>query len=302
MTRRIGFVGLGAMGLPMVQNLARDPGVQIHALDPSDKPFAVLERHPAWGSGLLRAATPAALASCRTVITMLPDSRITNEVILGDGGLADHLAEGSTIIDMGSSDPVETMRLVPLLAKRGISLVDAPVSGSVPKARSGELSIMVGADAVTVEALRPVLSGMGRQIIVAGSPGAAHAMKALNNYVYAAGLLAVSEAVAIAARMGIDTSVFADVLNASSGRNVASETKLRPFILSGDYSGGFALQLQAKDLATAARLQGLAGFDAPQLALCADLWAQAAGTLPSGADNTAIHKYLMEYCSATAAE
>lgn len=302
MTSRIGFVGLGAMGLPMVQNLARDPDVQILALDSSNKPFAVLMRHPGWGRNLVRAETLAALASCRTVITMLPDSRVTNEVILGEGGLADQLEPGSTIIDMGSSDPVETMRLVPLLAGRGISLIDAPVSGAVAKARSGELSIMVGGDAATIEALRPILSGMGRQIIAAGKPGAAHAMKALNNYVYAAGLLAVSEAVAIAGRMGIDTSVVADVLNASSGRNVASETKLRQFILSGDYAGGFALQLQAKDLATAARLQDMAAFDAPQLTLCADLWARAVEALPPGADNTAIHKYLLEHRSAAAAE
>lgn len=282
------------MGLPMVQNLARDPGLLVMAFDSLDKPFTVLARHAAWGRSLSRVENLVALAPCETVITMLPDSRITSEVILGAGGLADHLGAGSTIIDMGSSNPLETMRLLPILAARGIELVDAPVSGAIAKARSGELSIMVGGDAAKVAALRPILSGMGRQIIAAGKPGAAHAMKALNNYVYAAGLLAVSEAVAIATRIGIDTAILADVLNASSGRNVASETKLRQFILSGDYSGGFALRLQAKDLATAARLQGLAGFDAPQLALCAGLWAEACEALPSGADNTEIHRFLME--------
>lgn len=294
---RTGFIGLGMMGLPMLENLARRGDLEIHAHDVSDLPFERLARVAGWGTALTRAPRLQDLSACTVVITMLPNSRITTRTILGDGdaaGLADILPTGATIVDMGSSDPAETLRLLPLLAERGLSLIDAPVSGGAAKAQSGQLSIMIGGTPETVETLRPLLSRMGRTLIAAGQPGAAHAMKALNNYVYAAGLLATAEATAIAERMGLDTAIFADVLNSSSGRNVATETKLKQFILPRDYSGGFALRLQAKDLALAEGLQALAGVDAPQLALCAGLWARASAALPDDADNTEIHRFILD--------
>ncbi|AMD56811.1 oxidoreductase [Agrobacterium tumefaciens] len=293
----IGFVGIGVMGLPMLANLARSGQFHIFAYDTASGPFDILEKEPAFNQTLVRAESLEYLEQCTTVITMLPNSRVTNAVILGDGersGLAHILGRGSTIIDMGSSDPAETLRLLPILADRGIHLIDAPVSGAAAKARAGDLAIMVGGDADCVEKLRPILSCMGGHLIAAGKPGAAHAMKALNNYVYAAGLLAASEAVAIAEAMQLDTDIFTDILNASSGRNVATETKLKPFILPRNYAGGFALALQAKDLAIANGLQSLAGMEAPQLMLCATLWAEAEATLPPGADNTAIHQFIRE--------
>ena len=297
MNNPLGFIGLGTMGLPMLANLARDQQLSIYAYDHAEEPFTALSNEPAFGRTLFRAPTLETFQQCPIVITMLPNSRITNSVLLGENdgtGLVHHLARGSTIIDMGSSHPAETLRLVAILAESGIRLVDAPVSGAAAKARSGELAIMVGGDADCVEMLRPILSRMGRQLIATGKPGAAHAMKALNNYVYAAGLLAAAEAMAIAEAMDLDTTTFTDVLNASSGRNVATETKLKSFILPRHYAGGFALGLQAKDLAIASGLQSLSGINAPQLALCADLWAQAVRTLPDGADNTAIHQFILE--------
>lgn len=292
---QIGFVGLGMMGLPMLENLAAAPGFQVLALDASEAPFATLAAHPAWGKSLFRAASLADLAGCDTIVTMLPNSRITNAVIRGEGanpGLATVLKRGARVIDMGSSNPVDTLKLGDILGEAGIALVDAPVSGAVAKARTGELSIMVGTDSAGLEALRPILSAMGKVLIPTGKLASAHAMKALNNYVYAAGLLAVSEALTIAGAMDLDLAVFADVLNASSGRNVPSETKVKQFILSGTYSGGFALRLQAKDLATADALQALTGIDAPQLSLCSSLWAEASEALPPAADNTEIHRFI----------
>ncbi|VDC30490.1 NAD(P)-dependent oxidoreductase [Pseudogemmobacter humi] len=292
---RIGFIGLGTMGLPMIENLANQPDFELLAFDPSDTPFSALAGHKAWATRLCRADALGDLSGCDLIITMLPNSRITNAVMRGEEGrpgLAQILRPGARILDMGSSDPGSTMKLAQELAAKGISLTDAPVSGAVTKARTGELSIMVGTDAEGLETLRPVLSAMGRVLIPTGAVGSAHAMKALNNYVYAAGLLAASEALGIAARMGLDLAVLSDVLNASSGRNVATETKLRQFILPGSYNGGFALRLQAKDLATADGLQALSGFDAPQLTLCAGLWAEAVQQLPADADNTEIHRFL----------
>jgi 3-hydroxyisobutyrate dehydrogenase len=260
----------------------------------SDAPFVKLEKHASWLTSLFRAHRLADFSSCQTVILMLPNSAAVTSVVLGDkgeSGLANALRPGARIVDMGSSDPIETRRLAATLKPLGINLVDAPVSGAVAKARTGELAIMIGARGDELDAVRPLLSCMGSSIISCGEVGSAHAMKALNNYVYAAGLRAVAEAVLIAEKSGLDTTVFADVLNASSGRNVATETKLKQFILPGEYAGGFLMRLQAKDLAIADRLRMQSGIDAGQLAACAALWTQASEAMPD-ADNTAIHRYL----------
>lgn len=293
MTLTVGFVGLGMMGLPMLDNLARgEERFNILAYDRDPTRLEHLAGHPAWNKTLKPAASLQALADCDVVITMLPDSAVTNAVIEGENGLASVMRAGSVLLDMGSSNPAETLRLAPLLREAGVTLIDAPVSGAVAKAASGTLAIMVGADKDGLERVRPLLSRMGASLIHTGAVGSAHAMKALNNYVYAAGLLAASEALLIARGMNLDLDVFTEVLNASSGRNVATETKLRQFIVPGTYNGGFALALMAKDLRTADALQTLAGVSASQLSLCTALWQRALQDMPAGVDNTEIHRYL----------
>lgn len=295
MMLKLGFVGLGMMGLPMLDNLARAEGIDIQAHDRDPRRLDSLATHPAWGLTLHPAASLAALSDCTVVITMLPNSAVTNAVIEGEGGergLASLLPRGATLIDMGSSNPAETLRLAPLLRKAGITLIDAPVSGAVAKAASGTLAIMAGGDAADLERVRPILAHMGATLIHTGAVGSAHAMKSLNNYVYAAGLLAASEAMLIAQGMDLDPGIFTQVLNASSGRNVATETKLAQFIVPRTFSGGFALSLMAKDLRTAHSLQALTGTPAPLLSLCADTWQQAQQALPAASDNTEIYRYL----------
>ena len=287
---RVGFVGLGKMGAPMLRHLLTR-GLAVTAFDSDRKRLASLAAD--WPGKLRAAASLGELVGCDTVITMLPNSRETNQVLAeGENPLIHVLRPDALVIDMGSSDPVETTRLAGLLNAAGIQLVDAPVSGSVAKAESGQLSIMVGADSDLLERARPLLEVMGRIILPTGRVGSAHAMKALNNYVYAAGLLASCEALLAVRAMGLDADTFVDVLNASSGRNVATETKLRQFILSGSFSGGFSLPLQAKDLATAKRLGDSAGLGMPQLSRVASLWSDAVAVLPAEADNTAIYRYL----------
>jgi len=226
---------------------------------------------------------------------MLPDSSITNVVVLGNAdepGLIRILQKGAMIIDMGSSNPVETRKLRARLAEAGIALVDAPVSGAVAKAKTGTLSILFGGGDAEFTRAKPVLEKMGSTLIRVGAVSAGHAMKAINNYVYAAGLLAVSEALAIGRAMDLDVSVLANVLNASSGRNVASETKLAQFMIPGTFAGGFALKLQAKDLGIVASMLEGTDLDVPQVALCAALWREASAALGPQADNTEIYRFL----------
>ncbi|UPY38207.1 NAD(P)-dependent oxidoreductase [Sediminicoccus sp. KRV36] len=275
----VGFIGLGMMGRPMAMNLAARQ-VPLITLDAAG---VALEGVPVAGDA-------AALArGCRLIILMLPDSRTVGAVMTA---LLPALQPGSLIVDMGSSEPGETRRWALALAETGSGMLDAPVSGSVPKARDGTLAIMVGGADADITRAEPVLRHMGATIIRTGAVGSAHAMKALNNYVYAAGLLAVSEAAQLAEAQRLDLGIFAQVLNASSGRNIASETKLAQEITSRRYAGGFQLGLMRKDLETAGGIAAATGAEAPLLALLRARWSAALAELGPRADNTEIHRYI----------
>jgi 3-hydroxyisobutyrate dehydrogenase len=287
----VGFIGLGMMGLPMAQSLLRQ-GSALLACDTSAAARAALaEGAP---DGAVRfAATPAAVAeAARTIVLMLPDSHAVAAVMQGAGGLLPVLRPGQVVIDMGSSISAETKRLAALVAERGAALLDAPVSGSVTKARAGRLAIMIGGDDAAFATAEPVLRGMGETLIRCGAVGAGHAMKALNNFVYAAGLLATAEAARMGAALDLDLGILADVLNASSGRNIATETKLKQEIIPARYAGGFQLGLMRKDLATAGAIAEETGFDATLLALLRARWDAAVAALGPKVDNTEIHRFI----------
>ena len=193
---------------------------------------------------------------------------------------------------MSSSAPVGTRALGTDLAARGIALVDAPVSGGVKRAIDGTLAIMVGGEAADIERARPLLAAMGRDIFPTGALGSGHAMKALNNYVSAAGLAAAAEAVLVGERFGLDPGVMVDILNASTGRNNATENKLKQFILSRRYGAGFSLGLMAKDLRTALETAEATATPAPLAAACIAMWNAAEARLGGAADHTEIARYL----------
>lgn len=287
----IGFIGLGMMGLPMARCLLAK-GFPVVACDTSAEARAGLADGAPAGAPRF-APDPAAVgAECEVIVTMLPNSTVVNAVMEGEKGLLPALRKGAVVIDMGSSVPGETRRLAAIAAERGAAVLDAPVSGSVVKARAGTLAIMVGGDDAGFAKAEPVLRAMGEAIIRTGPVGSAHAMKALNNFVYAAGLLATAEALRMGEALGLDLSILADVLNASSGRNIATETKVKQEILTGRYAGGFQLGLMRKDLETAGAIAEETGFDAKSLAVCRAIWTEAVATLGPKVDNTEIHRFL----------
>jgi 3-hydroxyisobutyrate dehydrogenase len=287
----IGFIGLGMMGLPMARSLLR-AGHRLLACDTSEAARTALAEGAPPGA-VAFAATPAAVAAeADVIVLMLPDSRVVSAVMEGEGGLLAALKPGQMVIDMGSSIPGETRRLAALAPARGAMLADAPVSGSVVKAKAGTLAIMFGGDDAAWAKAEPVLRGMGEVLIRTGAVGSGHAMKALNNFVYAAGLLATAEALRMGEKLGLDLNILADVMNASSGRNIATETKARQEIIPGRYQGGFQLGLMRKDLATAGAIAAETGENARSLALLQSLWNEAVEALGPHADNTEIHRYL----------
>jgi 3-hydroxyisobutyrate dehydrogenase len=193
---------------------------------------------------------------------------------------------------MSSSSPVGTRDLAEELAASGIDLLDAPVSGGVKRAIDGSLAIMVGGAAEVIAKVRPLLDIMGKSIFEMGAVGSGHAMKALNNYVSAAGLTAACEALQIGERFGLDPELMTDILNVSTGRNNSTEVKLKPFIIPKNYASGFSLGLMAKDLRTADDLARHLGVPAPFSAAVAALWDEALAALGAQADHTAIDEFV----------
>jgi len=289
--RPIGFVGLGNMGAPMARRLAKS-GATLVLYDLRSEALAAF----AEDGGRFRLAQDIDELGrgCAVVITMLPDSLAVRSAALGGQdhpGFAAGLGRGSVVIDMSSSAPMATRALGETLAARGVGLVDAPVSGGVPRARDGTLTIMAGGEARLVDEVEPLLAAMGR-VHRTGPLGSGHAMKALNNYVSAAGLFAVCEALIVAREFGLDPRVMNEVLKVSTGRNNTTDNKVEAYLLTRRFESGFALDLMRKDVGTAEALAEELGLDAPWLRACSALLDRAAGALGQGADHTAAFAFL----------
>ena len=283
----VGFVGIGMMGAPMVACLVK-AGWPVRIYDVKRAALARFEGQ----EGVTLADSPHVLAQgADLVITMLPDGKIVRDAVLGQGGLAEAMVPGTVLADMSTSYPLETASLAEALEGTGIQLVDAPVSGGVWRAELGKLTIMTGGEAETIDRIEPALAAMGT-VFRTGKLGSGHAMKILNNYLSASGLAAACEAVLIGRRFGLDPNVMADVFNVSTGKNNATEVKLKQQINNEKYAAGFTIGLMAKDLRMAAALAGDMGVDAGGLVACRDLYDQAEAALGPKADHTEVMRLI----------
>lgn len=280
---RIGFIGLGNMGAPMSANLAK-AGFKLTVYDADSE----LARRHAAAIGANAATSLAELGrNCDVVVTMLPTGAIVKKVLLEDGGLSSHLSRGSLVIDMSSSEPIGSREFAAALGEKGIGFIDAPVSGAVPRAITGTLSIMAGTDdAARLERARPVLMAMGQKVFETGGIGSGHALKALNNYVAAAGFAAASEALIVGERFGLDPKIALDVINVSTGRNFSTESTIKSQVLTGEFASGFQLQLLTKDVGIAADLAKQTGGGMPLVKRTAKWWRQASEKMGGEKDHT----------------
>jgi 3-hydroxyisobutyrate dehydrogenase len=280
----VGFVGLGRMGTPMVRRLAA-AGIAVRGHDTVPRPEL------ADVVTLVGEASEVA-DGAPVVILMLPDSAAVDAVVHG-AGLLDALAPGAVLVDMGSSEPLRTRALADEVAARGATLVDAPVSGGVSGATAGTMTIMVGGPDDAVAGLEPLLAALGR-VRPVGPVGAGHALKALNNLMSAAHLLASSEALLAGQRFGLDPAVMLDAVNGSSGRSGSTQTKWPDFVLPETYDSGFALALMVKDIRIALGLIRATEVPSGHAARTVELWAEAAAALGPGADHTEVVRWLRQ--------
>ncbi|MEO6339660.1 MAG: NAD(P)-dependent oxidoreductase [Caulobacteraceae bacterium] len=281
---KVGLIGVGAMGGPMAANLVK-AGHELTIYDTDTARAAKLAAE----IGAKSAAKLADLVDNEAIVTMLPTGPIVRSVFLeADGGaLAKALRPGTLVIDMSSSEPVGTQELGAEIAKTGAVLIDAPVSGGVARAVTGELTIMIGGDdKAAVERSKPLLLAMGKRLFDTGLLGSGHAMKALNNYVSAAAYTATAEALLIGKRFGLDPGAMIDIMDVSTGKNFHTQNTMKDHVIGQKYATGFAVGLLAKDVKIASDLGKAVGLDAPVSRLISDRWAQARDELGATKDNS----------------
>ncbi len=281
-TMRVSIAGLGNMGGGMCLRLA-EQGFEVTAFDLDADAAERVAQH----SGVTAVADAAELAA-PVVLTMLPDGAAVRTVA---ERLLDRMAPGSLLVDTGSCAPGDTRALRELAARYGVDVVDAPVSGSPAAARSGELTLMAAGDADALDRAEPVLTALGRVHRV-GPAGAGHALKALNNLLSSVSLAATAEVLLAGRAFGLSPEVMLEVINSSTGRNHASETKLPRHVLTGTYDSGFALRLMLKDIRIASGLLQEAGGRSDLGRACLRIWEQAHAKLPRTADNVEVVRWL----------
>ena len=283
--KRIAFAGIGNMGWPMAANLVK-AGFEVTVCDVVPGRAASF----ATETGAKAAATPAEAASgADCVVMIVPTSKQVGEAV---EAMLPSLKPGMLVIDMTSGQPGRTREIAAMLEGHGVAMIDCPVSGGVPRAKSGQLAIMVGGPDAEIDRAEPVLKAMGTSVYRCGDIGAGQAMKALNNLVSAGGYLIGIEALLIGQRFGLDPTTMVDVLNASSGMNNSTQKKFKEYVLSRRFDAGFGLDLMVKDLSIALEVGRETTTPAPFSALCREMWLAAATTLGPGVDHTAVAKML----------
>ncbi|MGC8935780.1 MAG: NAD(P)-dependent oxidoreductase [Candidatus Methanomethylicaceae archaeon] len=245
---KIGFIGLGIMGLPMAKNLLKG-GYSLVVHNRSRKPVEELTSH-----GAEQAFSSREVAE-RTdvVITMLPDSPDVREVILGRDGVIEGVRPGMVVIDMSTISPKVSVEIANTLAEKGVEMLDAPVSGGQKGAIEGTLSIMVGGKKEVFEKCLPIFKAMGRVIVHVGGNGAGEIVKLCNQVICALNIVSMCEGIALCRKTGVDVAKMIEVVSGGLGAsNIISN--LAPKILAGDMEPGFKLRLQQKDLRLALQL------------------------------------------------
>ena len=263
---KIGFVGLGMMGLPMARNLVED-GYSVNVFDLNEATVNAAKDFGATSSD--SAADTATLSDI--VITMVPDSEHVEAVIAGVDGILEGLKPGSVVIDMSTIDPEMGKKMANLIEAKGSNFVDAPVTGGVGGAEAGILSILVGGNAEVFERALPVLNVLGGDVSHMGPVGSGHTTKIANQLIGVATLAGMAEAFVLAKKSGLDMQAFFDAVKNGAGRSWALET-LGPKILDGDFTPGFMVKHMQKDLRLAGQLAAETGTALPTSTLIAQLY------------------------------
>ena len=256
---KIGMIGLGIMGKPMAKNLLKAG----YDLTVSDLNPASVDELVAFGA---KSAGNAEIGeTCDLVLTMVPNSPQVKAVMLGENGVAAHMRPGTAFIDMSSINPVASKEIAAELAKKGIDMLDAPVSGGEPKAIDGTLSFMVGGKKEVFEKFKPVLEAMGSSVVLCGDVGAGNTTKLANQIIVACNIQALSEALTLAKMAGVDPALVFQAIRGGLAGSTVMEAKA-PMMMDGNDRPGFKIDLHIKDLNNALDCAHSVGAPVPMTA------------------------------------
>lgn len=242
MKRRVGFIGLGIMGAPMVRNLLKK-GYTVTVYDVQEERIDMLAKEGAFPASF---GKETALNS-DVVITMLPKGEHVHSAIFGANGVMEGANEGMVIVDMSSISPVDSRQMARQASEKGVFFLDAPVSGGEPKAIDGTLAIMVGGDEAAFESIKPVLAAMGTDVVLVGESGCGTTAKLANQIIVNLNIAAVSEALALAAKAGINIEKMYEAIRGGLAGSTVLDAKV-PMILNRDFKAGGRVDINLKDL------------------------------------------------------
>ena len=289
MADQVGFIGIGAMGGPMVRRLC-ERQFRVLAYDASP---AALEQ--AVGNGAQAARSPAEVAAdAGTILVSLPTPAIVREVALGPEGI---IAGGAvkTFVDLSTTGPTVAREVAEALAVKGITAIDAPVSGGVAGANAGSLAVMVSGPAEAIERARPALEVIGRVFVVGDKVGQGQILKLLNNGLAATSVVAAAEAIMMGVHSGLDAKMVVDVINASSGRNFMTEKLFTERVLTRSFDFGFRTELMHKDIRLCTEEAEAAGVPMFVTNAARQLWGFAMSQGTGKEDISTIIRYLEQW-------
>ncbi len=243
--KKIGFVGLGIMGKPMAMNLLK-AGYSLTVYDIAPEKIKELV-----AAGAKAGASGRDVAQqSEIVITMLPNSPHVREAVLGAGGILEGAKSGTILIDMSSIAPLASKEIAEKVAQKGVVMLDAPVSGGEPKAIDGTLAIMVGGPQETFDQVKDILQVMGASVTRVGEIGSGNMTKLANQIIVALNIAAMSEAMVLAAKAGVDPEKVFEAISGGLAGSAELNAKM-PLVLKGNFKPGFRIELHIKDLANA---------------------------------------------------
>jgi 2-hydroxy-3-oxopropionate reductase len=280
----VGFIGLGVMGREMSVNLVK-AGHDVRVYDARAEAIADVAAQGAKAARSIAEASREADA----VVLMLPDTPQVEEVILGKGGVRDNPPRGKLVMDMSTIAPTATRALSAELAKIGVDLLDAPVSGGPLGAKNAKLSIMAGGTAAAFDKAKPIFAGMGTTIVHVGESGAGQAVKACNQLICAMNLQAICEALALGRAAGLDLEKLREVLLGGAASSWML-LNLAPLMIRKDPSAGFRIDLKLKDLRLAGELAFQLGVPLPGTALATSLYLEARAHGEGSNGNQALYR------------
>ncbi len=289
MSKVLGFVGIGRMGLPMASRLL-DAGYQLAIFDTSEAAMA-----PLLARGARRCASAAEVASAADIVlASLPTPDVVKKVCIGEGGII----AGNRVrllVDLSTTGPKVANEVAEEFQKGGRTAVDAPVSGGVGGAEKGTLAVMASCPTAVYEELKPILSCIGKPFHVGEKPGLGQSMKLCNNILSACALVITAESMAMGVKAGLDPQLMLDVINAGSGRNSATEQKFPKSVLTRKFDFGFAMQLLQKDVRLCVEEAEQMGVPMPVGAAVRQMLSIAAAEYGGNADITHVASLLEKW-------